>query len=393
MRAKGTVVVLLGTAQTLAWASSYYLPAILAEPIAADLGLAPSAVFGAFSVALLAAAALGPTAGRLIDRWGGRPVLAASNVVLAAGLVLLALSQGPWGLFAAWLVVGAGMALGLYDAAFAALGRAYGLAARPAITGITLIAGFASTVGWPATAALAAGFGWREACLAWAALHLGLGLPLNLLLPGARGPAPAPFPAPAVQAGASAQAPARAMWLLALAFTSTLFVAAAMAAHLPGLLRNMGIGETAAIAAATLLGPAQVAARLVEFALLRRLHPLLSARLAASLHPLGAVALMAAGPPGAAAFACLHGAGNGLLTIAKGTLPLALFGPAGYGHRLGVIAAPGRVAQALAPLAFGLLLERMGAGALALSVGLNLLALGAFMALQAPHGTPQGQRS
>ena len=193
--AKLAPVVALGSAQTLAWASSYYLPAVLATPIARDLGVAPAIVFAAFSVALLVSAALGPHAGRAIDRWGGRFVLAGTNLVFAAGLAALALAQGPWSLFLAWAVLGIGMGSGLYEAAFAALVRLYGTGSRGAITGITLIAGFASTVGWPLSALLESHVGWRGACFAWAALHLVVGIPLNLSLPRAD-PAP-PSPAPA----------------------------------------------------------------------------------------------------------------------------------------------------------------------------------------------------
>ncbi len=172
-------VLKLGTAQTLAWASTYYLPAVLAAPIARDLGVQPPLVFAAFSAALVISGLLGPWAGRRIDKLGGRPVLMASNAVFAAGLLLLALAQGPAGLFLAWLLLGAGMSGGLYEAAFAALVRLYGSQARSAITGVTLLAGLASTVGWPLSTLFEAQFGWRGACVAWAALHLVLGLPLN----------------------------------------------------------------------------------------------------------------------------------------------------------------------------------------------------------------------
>ena len=178
-------VAALGSAQTLAWASSYYLPAVLAAPMARDLGIAMPTVFAAFSAALLVAAALGPRAGAAIDRWGGRPVLLATNVVFAAGLAGLALAQGPWTLFFAWAILGVGMASGLYEAAFAALVRLYGTGSRNAITGITLIAGFASTVGWPLSALLESHVGWRGACWTWAALHLVVGIPLNALVPRA----------------------------------------------------------------------------------------------------------------------------------------------------------------------------------------------------------------
>ena len=162
----------LGTAQTLAWASSYYLPAMLAAPMARDLGVTTPTVFAAFSVALIVSALLGPFAGRGIDRHGGRPVLVGTNLLFAASLVGMALAQGPVGLFAAWVLMGVAMGSGLYEAAFATLVRLYGQGARGAITGITLIAGFASTVGWPLSAWMETQWGWRGACAGWAALLL-----------------------------------------------------------------------------------------------------------------------------------------------------------------------------------------------------------------------------
>src|SRR5690606_25645509 len=177
------IVTRLGIAQTLAWASSYYLPAMLAAPMARDLGVSTPTVFAAFSAALIISALLGPYAGRLIDRHGGRPVLAAISIVFAAGLAALGLAQGPLGLFAAWMIIGIGMGSGLYEAAFSALVVLYGNRSRGAITGITLFAGFASTVGWPLSTFLEAHIGWRGACFTWAALHLTLGLALNLSLP------------------------------------------------------------------------------------------------------------------------------------------------------------------------------------------------------------------
>ena len=371
-----------GTAQTLAWASSYYIPAVLAAPMARDLGVSTPTVFAAFSVALLVSAALGPHAGRAIDRWGGRFVLAGTSLVFAAGLAALGLAQGPWSLFAAWAILGVGMGSGLYEAAFAALVRLYGTGSRGAITGITLIAGFASTVGWPLSALLEAQIGWRGACFTWAALHLVIGLPLNASLPRA-GPAPPPATAEPAAAPAVRQKTQRAMLLLAIAFAATWFVSTAMAAHLPRLLEASGATLAVAVAVGALVGPAQVAGRLLEFGWLRRVHPMLSARLAAALHPIGAVVLSVFGGPAAAVFAVLHGAGNGILTIAKGTLPLALFGPAGYGHRQGWLMVPARIAQAMAPWLFGLLLDRWGANAVWFSAGLGVLALASLSLLRA----------
>lgn len=392
-------VAALGSAQTLAWASTYYLPAMLAAPMARELGVSVPTVFAAFSAALIVSAGVGPLAGHAIDRWGGRPVLAATSLVFAAGLAALGAVQGPVGLFAAWVLLGVGMGSGLYEAAFAALVRLYGRSSRGSITGITLIAGFASTVGWPLTTVLELQFGWRGACFAWAALHLVIGLPLNLVLPKA----------PLAESGDDHGEPdagpresaeplhaRRIALLLSFVFAATWFVSTAMAAHLPRLLQLEGATLGAAVAAAALVGPAQVAARLLEYGVLRRLHPLLSARLATLMHPLGAAVLAVAGAPAAAAFTVLHGAGNGILTIAKGTLPLVLFGPLGYGARQGLLMVPARVAQAFAPWLFGLCLDRWGGGALWLSAALGAASFAALMLLPRSdalaQATPQAVR-
>lgn len=383
---RARVVATLGSAQTLAWASSYYLPALLARPMARDLGVSEPTVFAAFSAALVVSALVGPQAGRRIDRWGGRPVLMATSGLFAAGLAAMALATGPMGLFAAWLVMGIAMGSGLYEAAFASLVRLYGHQARAAITGITLIAGFASTVGWPLTAALEHAFSWRGACWAWAGLHLLLGLPLNAALP--RATAPAAAPAEAAATATPTGPPGLTAALLAWVFAVSWFISTAMAAHLPTLLAAVGAAPTAVILVSALVGPAQVAGRLLEFGLLRHLHPLQSARAAALMHPLGAALLALLGAPAVAAFALLHGAGNGILTIAKGTLPLALFGAHGYGARQGVLVLPARLAQALAPWLFGLLLAALGTRVLWVSVALAVSALAALLLIHAPSRPP-----
>jgi MFS family permease len=194
---RAIVVAAIGTTQTIAWASSYYMPAILGAPIASTLHLPTSVFFGLFSGALLLSAVVGPSVGRMIDRHGGRVILAASNLVIAAGLVILAAAHGVSGLVIAWTVLGLGLGMGLYDPAFAALTWLYGREARSAITGITLIAGFASTVGWPASALFLDEFGWRSACLIWAGLNILLAAPLNWLTIPRRGrPAIQPRVAP-----------------------------------------------------------------------------------------------------------------------------------------------------------------------------------------------------
>jgi MFS family permease len=384
-RRRGVVVATLGITQTLAWGSTYYLPAVMADPVSASLHLSHDWFFGIFSASLLLSGLLGPVAGRTIDRRGGRDVLAGTNLVFAAGLVLLSAASGVLGLSLAWAVLGVGMGFGLYEAAFATVTGLYGGDARNAITGITLFAGFASTIGWPASALLIDAFGWRGACLTWAALHLVLGLPLNRLLV----PKAAPLASEPVAPG---HAPAAVPWtmvVLACVFAASWFVATAMAAHLPRLLEALGATPARAVAAAALVGPAQVGARLIEFGLLRRVSPLVSARLAAALHPVAAAFLAVLGAPAAALFAVLHGGGNGLMTIARGTLPLALFGPAGYGLRTGLLAAPSRILQGGAPLLFGLVLDRAGPlYALLLSGALTSAACVALLLVRAPQHRP-----
>lgn len=376
----------LGTAQTLAWASSYYLPALLAGAMAAELGMATTEVWLGFSLALGVSALLGPVSGRAIDHHGGRRVLSLVSLLFAAGLLTLAVAPNPATLFVGWLLLGVAMGCGLYDAAFATLVRLQGGQARSAITGITLLAGFASTVGWPFTAWLAHTWGWREACATWAVLHLVLGLPLNASLPQGRDAEPQRQPAPGplqVAAAAPTPPPRGVAWALAYVFAATWFVSTAMAAHLPQLLMAHGASLSAAVATAALVGPAQVAGRLVEYGLMQRWHPLWSARVAALAHPLGAITWLALGPVVSPVFVVLHGAGNGILTIAKGTLPLALFGPQGYGQRQGWIMAPSRLAQALAPLLFGACVARWGAGAMWVSTALGLSALAVLSSLKA----------
>jgi MFS family permease len=323
---------------------------------------------------------LGPLAGRMIDRHGGRDVLACTNLVFAAGLAILASASGAITLSIAWVVIGIGMGFGLYEAAFATVAGLYGRDARGAITGITLYAGFASTVGWPASALFIDSFGWRGACLIWAALHLVLGLPLNRLL--------VPKAPPPIAEPAASVAPASVsslMIVLAGVFAACAFVTGAMASHLPRLLEALGSTPAAAVAAGALIGPAQVGARVIEFTLLRRVSPLVSARLAAGLHPIGVVCIAMIGAPAAVFFTLLHGGGNGLLTIARGTLPLALFGAAGYGLRTGLLSAPARILQGIAPLLFSLVLDDAGPRyALLLSGGLTGAAFIALLFVSAP---------
>jgi hypothetical protein len=257
------------------------------------------------------------------------------------------------------------------------------------------MAGFASSLGWPLTALMESAFGWREACAGWALLHLVLGAPLNAWLPrpgpldtspaGAGAPGPAASLPPGEPGAGSTAVRRRMALLLALLFTLLGFVSTAVATHLPALLQACGLGLAAAVGLAALAGPAQVAARLFELLLLRRCSVLVTARLAGLGHPLAAGLLLLLGPVAALPFVLLHGLGNGLLTIVRGTLPLAVFGAGGYGRRQGWIALPGRVLGALAPALFGVALEHWGVGALWCSAAAGGAALLLLAGLRLPN--------
>lgn len=245
-----------------------------------------------------------------------------------------------------------------------------------AITGITLIAGFASTVGWPLSSLGLETVGWRQTCFAWAAAHVLFGLPLNLLLPRTERAARAagPIVKPHVPID-------RTMILLSFAFAAAWTVTSAMAAHLPRIVEAFGATPAQAVFAGMMIGPAQVAARVLEAGVLGRFHPLMSTRLACLTHPIGAVVIGISRGGTASAFTLLHGAGNGILTIARGTLPLAIFGPENYAYRLGLIGAPSRIAQAVAPLLIGLLIDPLGRCIVAVTAGLSLLSFVALLLL------------
>lgn len=381
------VAAMLGIAQTLAWATTYYLPALVAPVVMMDLDADPALVYGAFSLALLISGLAAPQVGRFIERLGGRPVLIVSSAIIAAGLVLLGMLPGLAGWFAGWVVLGLGMALGLYEAAFATLGVLYGRSARRAITVVTLFAGFASTVGWPMTAALLPMVGWRGTCLIYAAVNLVLVLPIYLLLPRTAAPAEANA---ATAAPEAAEAPLPAAWvrrsflLLATFFTLRAIISATLSVHLIVVLGGLGLSVGAAVAAAALMGPSQVGGRLLEFTLGKAAHPLTAARLGGALLPAGALLLVLAGPVAAVPFVLLYGASNGIMTISRGAVPLALFGPRGYPVLMGRLAMPILLAQAAAPAVTAPLVANLPAATvLGLAGLLAAVALGCLVPLRA----------
>jgi hypothetical protein len=337
----------LGINQTLSWGMTFYLPAVIAAPAAAALGQPEVTILAAFSWALLVAGFCAPRVGRWIDRHDGRTALLASIPVIASGLAVLAAAPGLAVWFAGWTIIGTGMAMGLYDTAFATAAGRLGKEAGSAITGITLVAGFASTVFWTLGAALIGGLGWRGLLLAYAGLMLAVNLPMVwLLVP----PAP-PRPRPRGTAAATPRSAAdrRAVLLLGGFFGLRWFITSAIAVHVLPLFTGLGLTRAEAVGIAALIGPGQVAGRILEWSIGPRFNLLLRARLAALLFPLGALLLLHGGVAAATGFAVLYGMSNGIMTINRGTLPLALFGAEGYAATLGLLAVPVLLGQALAP--------------------------------------------
>jgi MFS family permease len=365
----------LGITQALAWASTYYLPAVMIGPAAAALGLSRTLLLGGFSWALLIAGLCSPLVGRRIDRIGGRLVLVAGALVCAAGMLVLAAAQGAVQWYLGWSVLGIGMALGLYDAAFATIGRLLGREARPAIVGVTLMAGFASTIGWSAGAWAVAHMGWRTMLVVYAGVQAFVVLPIVLtFVPGRLPPPLPPAEAPPAKGGPTRSA---AFALMAIFFTARAVITVIVSVNALALLAGIGLGREAAVATAALIGPCQVGARVLDWRLARGVSPVTSAWMGAALLPAGILATLAGAP--AAVFALCYGMSNGILTISRGTLPLHVFGPNGYATMLGRLALPTLLAQAVAPTLLAPLIDGLPAavtlGSLAVAATLALLCL------------------
>lgn len=362
LHAPARLIAIMGITQILAWGSTFYLPAVLAAPIARDTGWSLGSVVAGLSWGLLVAGFSAPRAGRLIDRFGGRPILASSSLLLAAGLALIGIAPNLPFYFFAWTILGLAMASGLYDAAFSTLGRLFGDDSRTAMTGVTLLGGFASTLAWPAITGLEAELGWRGTCFVLAGVHLALGFPLYLLLiPREQQRSNEPISTKKAEKPTGALKQAKLLFLLvAVLFTLHSSVMSSVSVHLLDTLVQLGFAASIALAVGMMIGPSQVAARLMEFSLWRTLHPTWSARGAVLLCFLGLALLIPANPALAFIAMALYGAGNGLLTIVRGTLPLALFGSQGYGARMGLLARPMLIAQAIAPLGMAVVLSELG---------------------------------
>ena len=382
------VVSALGVAQIFAWGASYYLPAVTASSISAETGWPLHWVVGGLSIGLTCGAIVSPLVGRTIQDRGGRLVLCLSSIALALGLFVVGISQSLVGYFVGWSIIGLGMGAGLYDAAFSTLGRLYGQDARSAISTVTLFGGFASTLCWPLTALLVEHVGWRGACLAYALTQLTVCLPLYAWALPMNGGGRQTLEDDIGEALHANVNSSRFLWLLVMLGAINLLISAIgviVSVQLVELLRSAGASVAAAVGLATLIGPAQFVARLLERFVGDRFHPAWILALSSALVTAG-TGLLAFGFSFAAVSLIVYGAGAGLHSIARGATPLALFGSGEYAVTMGRLAAPVLMAQAVAPVASTLLLAShglnvvlytlAGAGlvALSLSCGIILMA-------------------
>jgi MFS family permease len=381
-------VPVLGVTQILSWGTIFYTPVLIVPLIAKEHGWSMSFAMGGFSAALLSAGLIAPFVGRSIDRFGGQVTMTIGSLLGALGLVLIGYANNPVAYYATWVVLGVAMSSNLYDSAFATLGRIFGATARRPITALTLAGGFASTVSWPTTHFLLEAVGWRGTYLVYAALLACVSAPLHaFVLPRAR------FQADVAKHD-DAKAPEKILpphglpfILVASAFAAYAFVPSGLSAHLLAIFGRSGIDPGTVVWIGALFGPAQVGARLIEFSFGRDLHPLWVIRFALCvlLCAFLMMAVLGISVPVAAAFALMFGGANGLVTITRGAVPLALFGASGYGRLMGRLAGPFLLMQAAAPLVMAFVVERASdAGALALAAAFAAIALVCFILIRKP---------
>ncbi len=359
---RAIIITTIGSLQILAWGSSFYLLTVLAGPIASNTGWNSAGIIGGISAALLMAGIVSPRVGHGIQKYGGRPILATSSVLFAAGLAAIGLAPNLPTYLAAWCIVGLAMGAGLYDPAFSTLGRQFGQDARTMITAVTLFGGFASTVCWPVTAILLEKYGWRSTCFAYAAMHLFVGFPAYLCLLPKRPPAIALAANGATDI--KSELPVNRRGAAFLLVGAILTVGAAtlslVSTHLLTLLQSRGLGLAVAVALGALIGPSQVAARVIEITFGRHYHPVWTMLTGVAFVAIGIFLLWIDFPLIAVALIA-YGAGNGISSIVRGTVPLVLFGSANYAVMMGRLGLPILLAMAAAPTLGALLIEAGGA--------------------------------
>ncbi|MBP1851171.1 arsenite efflux MFS transporter ArsK [Rhizobium halophytocola] len=380
-----TPVLLLGLTQIIGYGTLYYSFSILASDMASDFSWPREWLFATLSIALVVGGFTAPLLGELFERIGAGRVMVLGSALCAAALALCALAPVK-SVFVGGLVA-AEIAANLvqYGAAFALLVQLNPHTASRSITYLTLIAGFASTVFWPLTTALHARLDWQAIYLIFAGLNLFVCLPVHAYLAGraghgARTRKTVSGPVAGVIAGHRRR---HAFLLMAIAFALQGFLTSAMLIHMVPLLSGLGLGASAALVG-TVFGPSQVASRLINMTFGQRLPPIGLALVSAALMPVGILILWLSAPSltGGVAFAIIFGMGNGILSIASGTLPLFLFGSEGYGRLQGRAMSARLILSASAPFVLAVAMQRIGVGpALAGTTALGALPVMLLLAI------------
>ncbi len=356
MQSSTKLTLKLGIPQIICWGSGFYLPAILAVPISQDLGIPTETFFWAFTISILVSGLIGPRIGKAIDRLGGRRVLPFGNLSFALGLSLLALSSEPVLLFVAWIFMGIGASMGNYDSAFATAVSFLGTKANKVLAGITVFAGFSSTISWPLTSFLNDSFSWQTAVWFWVVMHLLVALPIHLSIPRVEPREVADATGPIRKIIKNRLRFDPLLLVFAVMFALEGFIVSSVNSTLPFMLSEIGADQQVAIFAAAILGPSQVAARLLLVALDRYLTPMRVAAISILVHPVGVILLLAFGANAILPFVILHGIGVGLNPFIRGSLPLLFFGSDSYGQRQGYVMMLSKIVSALSPTLLTLML-------------------------------------
>ena len=356
MDAKTRLTIRLGITQIISWGSGFYIPAVLALPISASLGISTELFFWAFTVSLLVSGLIGPRIGKAIDKLGGRKVLPFGSAAFFLGLILLATASETNQLFVAWFLIGIGGSMGNYDAAFATAVNFFGNKSNQVIAGITVFAGFSSTISWPVTTFLEQTYDWRAAIWFWAVMHIVVALPLHLTIPKSEKKDIPDLTGPIRKLVKNKFRFDPLIVVFAVMFALQAFIVSSVNTTLPFMLSELGADVQLALLASVLLGPFQVLARVLLVALTDKATPITVAAISIAAHPLGVVFVWILGPAGILPFVMLHGIGVGLNPFIRGSLPLLFFGADRFGQRQGYLMMPSKILGALSPALLTLML-------------------------------------
>ncbi|MBX3502707.1 MAG: hypothetical protein KF889_24950 [Alphaproteobacteria bacterium] len=371
----------LAVTQIIGWGTTFHLPAVLGSVMAPSIGISMELLFGGISMQLLASALVAPRIGRRIDRRGGRAIMVGGSVLLALALVLIALAHGPMLYFLGWALIGCATPMTLGVGTQASLAQVAGPGARRAVSVLLFFTGLPSFFFWPLASWLEPMIGWRQTALLFAAMHLVICVPIHLAVLGRRIPVRIAASGVPMEDGLPSQARRGAFWLLAAMLSFAGMISWGVALNIIELLKAGGLAPGTAVFIATLAAPIQASARIVEFMFGGRYPATVTGLVSAAVMPLGFVGVLVGGGAvwAAVTFVVCYGISNGLMTLARATIPLALFGRGEYGTWTGRLTTPQNLVFAASPVLFAALLQRQGPELMSW-VGLAM-ALGCLLAM------------